>query len=84
MSLSLSEAFGRAAREIRQERGLSQEEAALSVGIDRAYYSQIERAENSATVKTIAKVAEALGVRPSELFSRAERILGDEEPTRGR
>jgi transcriptional regulator with XRE-family HTH domain len=75
MSLSLSEAFGRAARELRRERGLSQEETALAVGIDRAYYSQIERAENSATIKTIARVAAALDVKPSEIFARAEEML---------
>lgn len=75
MALSPSQAFGQAAREIRKERGLSQEQAALDGGIDRAYYGHIERASKSATLRTIWKMAAALGVPPSVLFARAEQIL---------
>jgi transcriptional regulator with XRE-family HTH domain len=75
MALSPSEAFGQAARELRKERGLSQEQAALDSGIDRAYYGHIERATKSATLRTIWKMAKALGVPPSAIFARAERIL---------
>jgi transcriptional regulator with XRE-family HTH domain len=75
MALSSSQAFGQAAREIRQERGLSQEQAALDGGIDRAYYGHIERATKSATLKTVWKVAAALDVPPSVIFIRAEGIL---------
>jgi DNA-binding XRE family transcriptional regulator len=62
-------------REIRNERGLSQEEAALHGGIDRAYYGHIERATKNATLRTAWKIADALGVRVSDLFLRAEQIL---------
>jgi transcriptional regulator with XRE-family HTH domain len=75
MDLSPSQAFGQAAREIRKERGLSQEQAALDGGIDRAYYGHIERATKSATLRTVWKMASALGVPVSDLFIRAERIL---------
>ena len=74
-----SKAFGQAAREIRKERGLSQEQAALNSHIDRAYYGHIERGKKSATLRTIWKMAAALGVPPSAIFARAERIL--EAPT---
>ncbi|HEX5309087.1 MAG TPA: helix-turn-helix transcriptional regulator [Solirubrobacteraceae bacterium] len=70
-----SQAFGQAAREIRKERGLSQEEAALKGEIDRAYYGHIERATKNATLPTVWKMAAALGVPPSALFTRAEQIL---------
>lgn len=80
MALSPSQAFGQAAREIRKERGLSQEQAALDGGIDRAYYGHIERASKSATLRTIWKMAAALGVPPSAIFSRAERILEAQNP----
>lgn len=75
MASSPSQAFGQAAREIRKERGLSQEQAALDGGIDRAYYGHIERGTKSATLRTIWKMAAALGVQPSALFARAEQIL---------
>jgi transcriptional regulator with XRE-family HTH domain len=75
MVLSPSQAFGQAAREIRKERGLSQEQAALDGDIDRAYLGHIERATKNATLPTVWKMADALGVPPSVLFVRAERIL---------
>jgi transcriptional regulator with XRE-family HTH domain len=75
MEPSPSQAFGQAAREIRKERGLSQEQAALDGGIDRAYYGHIERATKSATLRTVWKMAAALRVPVSDLFIRAERIL---------
>jgi transcriptional regulator with XRE-family HTH domain len=75
MALSPSEAFGRAIREMRAERNLSQEDAALASGIDRAYYGHIERATKSPTLNTIWKIAAALEAPPSELLLRAERIL---------
>jgi transcriptional regulator with XRE-family HTH domain len=75
MALSPSEAFGLAARQIRKEQGLTQEQAALDGEIDRAYLGHIERATKNATVPTIWKMAEALGTEPSAIFARAERIL---------
>lgn len=79
MVLSPSQAFGQAAREIREERGLTQEKAALDGKIDRAYYGHIERATKSATLRTIWKMAAALGVPPSALFTRAEQILAQQD-----
>lgn len=72
---SHSQAFGTALREIRAERGLSQEEAALASGIDRAYYGKLERATKVPTLTTVWKIADAFDVQPSELLSRAERLL---------
>lgn len=75
MAPSPSQAFGQAAREIRKERGLTQEKAALDGEIDRAYYGHIERGTKNATIPTVWKMAAALGVPPSALFTRAEQIL---------
>lgn len=75
MDPSPSRAFGQAAREIRKERGLSQEQAALDGGIDRAYLGHIERATKNATIPTLWKMADALGVKPSAIFARAEKLL---------
>ena len=77
MASSPAEAFSEALREVRAEKGLSQEDAALASGIDRAYYGHLERASKSPTLKTIWKIADGLGVRPSELMARAERLLDD-------
>jgi transcriptional regulator with XRE-family HTH domain len=75
MALTPSQAFGQAIREMRSERHLSQEDAALASGIDRAYYGHIERATKSPTLNTVWRIAAALEAAPSELLRRAEGIL---------
>ena len=69
-----SEAFGLAMREVRSEKGLSQEAAALKSGLDRAYFGALERAVKSPTLGTVWKIADALETRPSDLLVRAEEI----------
>ncbi|HET9186017.1 MAG TPA: helix-turn-helix transcriptional regulator [Solirubrobacterales bacterium] len=71
-----TKAFGKALREVRLERDLSQEEAALACGIDRAYFGQLERSLKSPTLKTVWRLAEGLDVTPSQLVARAEELLG--------
>lgn len=75
MATTPAEAFGQALREARLKRGLSQEAAALQGGIDRGYYGHIERGSKTPTVTMIFRVAQAVERKPSQLFSRAERIL---------
>jgi transcriptional regulator with XRE-family HTH domain len=75
VALSRPEAFGKALREVRVERGLSQEEAALACSIDRAYFGQLERATKSPTLKTVWRIADSFELRPSDLLARAERLL---------
>jgi transcriptional regulator with XRE-family HTH domain len=75
MARSRQQAFGDALRELREERDLSQEAAALACGIDRAYFGRLERAAKTPTLKTLWRIADGLDTRPSELLARAERIL---------
>jgi transcriptional regulator with XRE-family HTH domain len=56
-------------RRLRKARGLTQEQLSLEAGIAMRYVGMIERAETSATVGMLEKVAKALGVGPGELFS---------------
>lgn len=73
--MTLPEAFGMVVRELRQERGLSQEDAAFNANLDRAYFGRLERAVKVPTLTTVWKIAVALGMRPSELLARTERLL---------
>jgi transcriptional regulator with XRE-family HTH domain len=75
MARSRTQAFGDALRELRQERNLSQEGAALACGIDRAYFGRLERATKTPTLKTVWRIADGFDTRPSVLLARAERIL---------
>jgi transcriptional regulator with XRE-family HTH domain len=73
--MSPAQAFGAALKEMRMERGLSQEGAALASGIDRAYFGKLERADKVPTLTTVWKIATAFEVQPSELLGRAEKLL---------
>jgi transcriptional regulator with XRE-family HTH domain len=64
--------LGEAIRELREQRGFSQERLGLESGVHRNYIGGIERAERRPTLETTAKLAATLGVRPSELIASAE------------
>ena len=67
------QALGRAIREVRVERGFSQEGFAARAGLDRSYYGAIERGEFNVSLSTIFKIADGLGVTAGELLSRVKR-----------
>lgn len=60
--------FGKRIRQLRMQKGLSQEELGYEAGLHRTYIGQIERAEKNITLKNIAKIAKELDVNISELF----------------
>jgi transcriptional regulator with XRE-family HTH domain len=66
---SIQKQFGNRVRELRQAKGISQEELAEKAGIHRTYLGGIERGERNPCLKNILQVATALGVTLSELFS---------------
>lgn len=76
MALSRSQAFGAALKALREERGLSQEAAALICGIDRSYFGKLERADKVPTLTTVWRIADGLETKPAELLARTERLLG--------
>ena len=55
-------------RRLRQERGLSQEGLAHDAGLNTTHVAKIERTEREPGVRTVAKLAKALGVPAAELF----------------
>ncbi len=60
--------FGEKVREIRKEKGLSQEELAHKADLHRTYIGMIERAEKNITLLNIEKIAKALEVNIKELI----------------
>lgn len=59
---------------IRTDKGLSQKEIALSVGIDQAQYSRIESGKVEPTLSSLEKIAEAMGVKLADFFSEEKPI----------
>ena len=60
--------FGDRVRELRKEKGLSQEELSFKADLHRTYIGMIERAEKNITLINIEKIAKALGVDIKELL----------------
>lgn len=64
-------ALGDAIRRIRKERGLSQEQLALSAEIDVSYLGRVERGDNNVAVLRLERISEALGVTMANLMAEA-------------
>lgn len=60
--------FGERVREVRIEKGLSQEQLAYLADVHRTYIGMIERAEKNITLINIEKIANALNVNINELL----------------
>jgi len=65
----IQEHFGERVRELRKQKGLSQESLALACDLDRSYIGGVERGERNISLVNIYKIAEALGVPAKELFN---------------
>lgn len=55
-------------RRIRKERGMSQERLAHAADLNMTHVAKIERTEREPGVRTISKLAVALGVSAADLF----------------
>jgi transcriptional regulator with XRE-family HTH domain len=66
-------ALGLALRRHRVAKGLSQEQFAFEVELDRTYISGIERGVRNPTVATLLRLTAALGIKPSALLKAAEK-----------
>jgi transcriptional regulator with XRE-family HTH domain len=72
VSGNLPNIFGEVLRELRRERGLSQEQLSFESGYNRTYIGLLERGLRTPSLKTIFKLASALNLRPSQLVQRVE------------
>jgi transcriptional regulator with XRE-family HTH domain len=61
--------FGERVRELRKQKGLSQESLALACDLDRTYIGGVERGERNISLLNIYKITAALGVSVRELFN---------------
>jgi transcriptional regulator with XRE-family HTH domain len=61
-------AFGKRVRELRKERGWSQEELAEAAGMNWLQVGHIERGASDPKLSTIVKLAKALRIHPADLL----------------
>lgn len=67
-------ALGKAIRQLREERDMTQEALAHAAGITVGHLSTIERGHSNPTWATVKAVATALAVSMPDLASAAERL----------
>ena len=70
MPLDIRIRFGRAIRRIREEQGISQEEAAERCGLHRTYYSGIERGVRNVSLVNIERIGKGLKTTLPDMFER--------------
>mgnify|MGYP002784122175 CR=1 FL=1 len=75
MKIELKEAFGIVIRELRESKGMSQQELADYAEMDRTYLSDLERGLNYPSLNTIYRLAEVLKLKPHELISRVDKLV---------
>lgn len=73
----LTTSFGQVLRELRHERGMSQEALSFACSRHRTFVSLLERGENAPSLNTLWMLAEALDVAPSALVLRVEKALAE-------
>ena len=62
-------AFGVRIRELREQKGISQEKFALQINMDRTYYASVESGKRNIALVNIKKIADGFNLSLSELFS---------------
>ncbi|MBY0570996.1 MAG: helix-turn-helix transcriptional regulator [Burkholderiaceae bacterium] len=65
--------FGLRLKNLRMERGLSQEQLGLIAELDRTYISGIERGIRNVGLINIFRIARALNILPAQFFSIEEK-----------
>ena len=68
-------AVGKAIRDLRKEKGISQDVLSGFAGIARTHLTMIENGTKQANFETLWKIALALDIRPSELVAMIEEEI---------
>jgi len=75
--MDIEKNFREVLKEIRKEKGLSQEKLAYACEMDRTYISMIERGVSSPTLTKLVEISRVLEVPLSEIFKRVENSGGN-------
>jgi transcriptional regulator with XRE-family HTH domain len=76
MARSLQRALGEELRELRRQRGFSQESLADKADLHRNFIGLVERGQRNVTLTTLEMLAAALKLPVSELIARTEKRAG--------
>ncbi|MCL5674492.1 MAG: helix-turn-helix transcriptional regulator [Candidatus Omnitrophica bacterium] len=68
ITMNIKKAIGIRIRELRKERGLSQENLAERAHLHPTYISSVERGERNISLESIKKIADGLDIKIKDLF----------------
>lgn len=72
--MDIASYVGPALRTIREKQELSQEEIAFRARLDRTYISGIERGRRNPSIRSLQRIADALGIKLDILFIAARKL----------
>ncbi|MDD4847818.1 MAG: helix-turn-helix transcriptional regulator [Bacteroidales bacterium] len=67
--MEIKEKVGKRLRELRTEKGLSQEKFSFECGLDRTYIAGIEQGRRNVSIMNIEKISFAFGISISDFFN---------------
>jgi transcriptional regulator with XRE-family HTH domain len=70
----VAEAFGARVRELRLEKGMTQEQLAEAASLHPTFISNVERGYRLSSVATLLRLANGLGCEPSDLLPIADSL----------
>ena len=73
-----AEIIGNILKELRDNKGLTQEQLSGLAALDRTHYSKLERGLRSPTIETLFKIAHALDIMPHEIIKIIETKINIE------
>ncbi len=72
--MTIQQKVGITIRELRKEKGISQENFAYESGIDRRYMSDIENGKRNISLDILERVSDKLEIKISDFFLRVEKM----------
>ncbi len=69
---NISEKIGKRIASLRKEKGLTQEQLAVKINMDRTFVGYLEKGDRNPSVETANKIARALGVKLNDIFKFEE------------
>ena len=75
MKRDLNKTLGKVLKELREQKGMSQQELGDYSDVDRSFISRIERGIGTPSVSVVFKMCALLEVKPSEFFGRVESSM---------
>lgn len=67
--------YGERLRQLRTERGFTQEEMALRADITTSYYGQVERGTANPTIGMLDKICDVMGIPITDIFNESNTNL---------